>query len=70
MPAAVERGLPAEPFGKIELPLSLRLGRSLALPLGDFSYTLSDILTRGIGVGRPVGAPGPQNRVLAVGRVP
>lgn len=32
--------------------------------------TNSDILTRGIGVGRPVRDPGLHNRAIAVGRVP
>ena len=30
----------------------------------------SELLTRGITVGRPVRVPGLQNRALAVGRVP
>ena len=32
--------VPAEPFGRIALPLPSKLGRSLALPLDDFSNTL------------------------------
>jgi hypothetical protein len=30
----------------------------------------SELLTRGIGVGRPIRAPCLQNRAIAVGRVP
>ena len=62
---------PAEPFGRIALLLPSKLGRSLgrrrALVLqgsagasptaGHCARTLSELLTRGIGVGRPVRAP-------------
>ena len=40
-PAVVGRGLPAEPRRQQPRASSERLGRSLALPLGDFSNTLS-----------------------------
>ena len=46
---------------------------SVANPGGwvvDSQFLDSDILTRGIRAGRPVRAPGLQNRAFAVGRVP